>query len=166
MEEKIVTAIIAASVSLVVSLFGALGTWRQLVAQREKLEREIDVRRSEKLYEIRLRVYPKFFEITRVLMGASDVDRYSTYKTVRNELKVWRGGEPMLVLSKVALEATYALEVALRANPENGATRQYSQEQIAKVWKLRQRARGALRRDIGLLFGDDKEADFVGVRSR
>ena len=66
----------------------------------------------------------------------------------------------MLVLSKSALQALYELESALSKQPDDRRSGKYSDQQLQKLWRLRLRARGALRKDIGLLFNDPEEANF------
>lgn len=160
MDDKLLAGLIAGSISLVVAGLSHLGNKRQLQAQREKLEREIDVRHAEKLYELRLKHYPRAVQITGRLglpKTTSGAERQRTYSTVRAELKEWRTGEPMLVLSKHALVRIRELEQALKKNPSSLKHLEYSTEQVTKIFRLSLRLRGALRYDLGLLFGDKED---------
>lgn len=163
-----IAAGIAALVSIFVSLVGFVSARYQLRAQLDRLEREIEARRAEKLNELRLKHYPKFFEISSSFTrpGLSGQARVDAYRSARDAIRSWRSGEPMLILSNYAIERIYELERALKANPENGRSMEYSQEQINKVWRSRQRVRGALRRDLGLLYADEDEGDLRTIRGK
>ncbi|HEY6530612.1 MAG TPA: hypothetical protein VIZ65_18135 [Cellvibrionaceae bacterium] len=168
MDDKLAAALIAAFISLVVSLFGLFGIRRQISAQREKMEREIEAKRIDRLYELRLKHYPKFFELTSEITKTQlrGAERAAMFLSTRDKIREWRSGEPMLILSKHAIGALYEFELALRKKPQDIKNSEHSHDQIDKVWRLRLRARGALRRDLGLLFGDENEANFNRAKNR
>ncbi len=158
MNENLMAAGIAALVSVVVSAIGFIASSRQLSAHREKHEREIEAKRTDLLYELRLKHYPLFFELTVDLHRENS--SFEFFSALRGKIREWRSGEPMLVLSKSALQCLYELEKALSKQPDDRRSGKYSDQQLQKLWRLRLRARGALRRDIGLLFNDPEEANF------
>lgn len=65
MDNKLLAALIAAGVSIVVSAIGFPSSWFALRAKRIELERQIRSGYMQKLYERRLDLYPKVFKITR-----------------------------------------------------------------------------------------------------
>lgn len=158
MDDKLLTAGIAALVSIVVSLVSYVVSSRQIFAQREKLEREIAAKRTDLLYDLRLKLYPKFFELTVDLHR--DNASFASFMETRKKIRDWRSGEPMLVLSKHSLQSLYDLERALSKKPNGINKVEYTDQQLQKLWRLRLRARGALRKDLGLLYDDPAEANF------
>lgn len=165
LDEKLVSALIAATVSLVVALLSAVASRRALAAERENLERQLQRRFTEKLYDLRLDHYPKIFEVTLKLRGqnlkkgSTALTREST-TALAESLDEWRG-KSGFILSEAALEQFYALRRALRRKPASDGI--YSPEQLAEIWRARVGFHHALRADIGLLHdetsnNDDEEA--------
>ena len=156
MSDNLVSALIAATVSIIVGLIGYAATVRTAAHERRKLERELTRRFTERLYDLRVKHYARAFEITERLgkHGAMAVDVQPLYKEIRAQLREWRSGEVSLCISEHSLERLHDLLDAIKKNPEKGTA--YSVEQLRKVWFARRRFRGALRVDLGLLFVEEK----------
>lgn len=168
LSDQLLVGLIAGTVSLAVSLVSYFANQRQMRSQNERFEREIAAKRTDKLYEIRLRVYPRFFEIiaTLFLCSIKPPERQDVHKKVLGEIQEWRKGEPMLVLSKASLSAILELEDALKKNPSNSRTGEFTQDQIDKIFRLRILSMGRMRQDIGLLHNSSEEYTFHGVKSK
>ena len=67
----ILSAAIAAIVSLFNALISALANRRAIQAERERLERQLQRDMTTKLYDVRLEAYPKAIEITEGLRRSS-----------------------------------------------------------------------------------------------
>jgi hypothetical protein len=158
MPYTIITALIAGSISLIVSVITYVTTKRQMALEREKLERQLKRKFTERLYDLRLQHYAKAFEITENL-GKGELTAtaglQSQHIAIRDQLKNWKSGEVNLIISDKALEEFYELLRALKKNPEKGTV--YSNTQIDNLWRARNKLRGALRFDLGLLFQEDRE---------
>jgi hypothetical protein len=158
LSDEVVSALIAGGVSLLVSLITYLTTKRQMSLEREKLERQLKRQFTERLYDLRLQYYPEAFRITEGLHRSrtdAEEDLFSYFQSIREQLKRWKAGEASFILSDAALEAFYELQRVLKKNPEKGVV--YSETQIDNIWRARNRLRGALRGDLGLLFREDEK---------
>lgn len=67
MSDELITALIAAGVSLIISLIGYWTTLKRIRHEKGKLEKEINVKWIEKVYEERFKLYPKAFQITSLI---------------------------------------------------------------------------------------------------
>jgi len=65
--QPIVAGLVAGIVSLIVAVLSFYATVRTVRAERQKLERELTRRLTERLYDLRLKHYPRAFEITEGL---------------------------------------------------------------------------------------------------
>jgi hypothetical protein len=160
MNDPVLTAIIAGGVSITASIITYVSARRQIRSQRETIERQLTHKFTERLYELRLSHYPLAFEITEPLgkLKSAQPDQLpARFGEILDRLKKWKSGEVNLVLSDYATDMFYTLERRLKRNPGNGKT--YSEEQLDAIWDARQRFRGALRRDVGLLHSDEITSD-------
>jgi hypothetical protein len=69
MGPNVVSALIAAGVSLIVSLGIFWSTRYKAASEKERQERELERKLTERLYEKRIEAYPKAFGITQGLRG-------------------------------------------------------------------------------------------------
>ena len=122
--------------------------------EREKLERQLEHQFTERLYNLRLQYYPEAFRITERL--GKEVSLQTT-REIDVQLKDWKAAEVNLVISNKAQQEFYKLREMLKKNPEQGD--KYSEQQVSKIWRARNRLRGELRRDLGLLFSEDEDDD-------
>ncbi|MBV6402512.1 MAG: hypothetical protein CNIPEHKO_02824 [Anaerolineales bacterium] len=158
MSNEVISALIAGVVSLIVSLLTFLLTTKQMRLEREKLERQLERQLTERLYNLRLASYPEAFRITEPLgkkSGLADV------RSISNRLRNWKAAEVSLVLSYRARQAFYDLQEVLKKNPETKSG--FSDVQIQKIWHLRNRFRGELRRDLGLMFEEDDDNEIIDL---
>lgn len=157
MNEKILAALIAGSVSFVVSLIGFLSSWVALQAKKREIEQAIKNSYMERLYEIRLKNYPKALEMTKYLTllpkNGESFDREFVIE-IRNKLGDWMNNEGGLVASSDLIKASYDLRNRLSAGyAENG---RYSKEQMEKIISSITNFRKELRSDIKFLHKSDK----------
>jgi hypothetical protein len=152
LSDTMVTAGLSGVVSLAVALASQWTAARRLQAEDDRLERQIESGAAHRLYELRMQVYPRAFEITAelgktsMLSAASAVEKMSG---IADELRAWRQGAPALVMSDASLRAYHRLLQAITRNPALGTN--YSEAQLTKIWRTRLAFRGELRRDVGLL---------------
>jgi hypothetical protein len=165
--DEVVAALIAAGVSIIASLVTYFTTKhqmslerenlaKQLALEREKLETQLKRQFTDRLYDLRLKCYPEAFQITEPLSQVSKIaeeDLYDFYQSVKEQLKAWKEKDASFLMSNDALKMFYEFWQALRKNPEKGNT--YSEVQKENIWRARNRFRGALRSDVGLLFEED-----------
>ena len=150
MSSEITAALIAGIVSLIVSLFAGLITISQAKMERAKLERQLERQLTERLYGIRLEHYPRAFQITANLGKGNSFEQI---QEIRGQLKEWESAEVSMIISQRAKQAYYNLLEAIKKNPEKGTI--YGDEQLSKIWRLRNLFRGELRQDLGFLFTED-----------
>jgi hypothetical protein len=159
LSDTVITALIAGGISLLVSLITYFTTKQQIITEREKLERQLERKFTERLYDLRLQHYVKAFQITEGLskVAPNKEGLASGYQEIREQLKDWRAGEVAFIMSDKALKTYYELQRVLKKNPEMGD--KYSEAQIQKIWRARNRFRGVLRADVGLLFKEEKDSE-------
>ena len=108
----IIVALIAGSVSLIVSGIGLGATLITNAANRRRLVREIRHKFVEKLYELRLEVYPEAFEITQLILRRKmpiKINKRDELTAIRKRLLEWSNGKAALVISRRSMRALYAL---------------------------------------------------------
>jgi hypothetical protein len=152
----IIVALIAGSVSLIVSSIGLGATLITNAANRRRLEREIRHKFVEKLYEIRLETYPEAFEITQLILRRKmpmKINKRDELMAIRKRLLEWSNGKAALVISRQSMRALYALKDALNKRP--ASEDEYTDEQVQKIWITRNQFRRSLRRDLGILLNED-----------
>lgn len=159
MEAAILTAIISAVVSLTVTLITVFGSRSAIKAEREKLERELQRSMTVKLYDVRIKAYPKAVDITEALrksrlgeQGENITEDY--FKNILNQLDAWHATEAGFIISRNSLNKLYALRKVLREKPESNG--KYSSIQIDRIWEAKGELRAALRADIQLLFREEE----------
>lgn len=152
------TALIAALVSLVVSLIAYFAQKHQMRSEWQRQDREMQRRFTEKLYDLRLNSYPKAFEITDKLRGALIKGENITEDYVRgvmDELLAWHKTKAGFILTEKSLKAFYQLRSALSTEPENGNV--YSSRQKNEIWECKNRFRALLRADLNLLYTEEED---------
>lgn len=160
-----VAALIAGSVSVIVSMIGFLVAKHKLRHEISLFTRQADVDLIKKLYELRLDLYGKAFDITDRIYRRSESDWFqeTDVRDWLNDLRDWKSGSVNLVISYGALNAFRELEQALATNPGHQST--YTTNQIKKVYSLRDTFRSSLRKDVRLLHqGDHAERNVRGAR--
>ena len=156
MAEPVMTALIAACVSIIVALIGFAINRSQMKNADNQQERSIEQALMEKLYEQRLKHYPRGYEILariRKIPAPHYLPHPDAMKSKLDELNIW-AAEASLFFSKDSLKAYWELRNALNKNPAHGAD--YSAEQAQKVWHARNTLRKELRKDIGNLYNTDE----------
>ncbi|WP_172335832.1 hypothetical protein [Mucilaginibacter sp. SG564] len=110
---------------------------------------------TTKLLDLRLVHYPKAFEITDNIFKekGGNFDPVKI-KTAVEELIEWKKGVVNLVISSEALTSFYVLRDAIMKSPANNGT--YSPEQVEKISAGTKDFRKQLRRDLGILFREEK----------
>lgn len=149
-------SLVTAITSLVISLVALFQFYRNQNFQQKQFNKTINRNLTTKLYDLRLEIYPKAFEITDNIYkdkgGNFDAERL---KNTHNELIEWKKGKLNLIISSEALESYYQLINSLMKNPANN--KNYSPEQIEKITNSNNNFRKQLRRDLGFLFREEKE---------
>jgi hypothetical protein len=149
-------SLITAITSLVISLVALFQFYKNQVYQEKQFNKTINRNLTTKLYDLRLEIYPKAFEITDNIYkekgGNYDVGKL---KETLTELIEWKKGKLNLIISSEALESYYLLRNNLMKNPANNNS--YSPEQIEKITNSNNNFRKQLRRDLGFLFKEEKE---------
>ena len=161
MNEKIAAALIAACVSLAVSLITFIVAKRKIQSDKERQERELQRRLTEKLYDLRLDSYPTAFAITDRLRGdlikSGKLER-EYINAVLEDLHAWHRTKAGFILTKHSLKAFYRLRDALSAAPANDG--RYSRKQRHDMWVCKNKFRGVLKSDLNLLYQEESEPDF------
>lgn len=149
-------SLVTAITSLVISLVALFQFYRNQNFQQKQFNKTINRNLTTKLYDLRLEIYPRAFEITDNIYK----DKGGNFETERlkntlNELIEWKKGKLNLIISSEALESYYQLRNNLMKNPANNNN--YSPEQIEKITNSNNNFRKQLRRDLGFLFKEEKE---------
>lgn len=149
-------SLVTAITSLVISLVAFFQFYKNQNFQQKQFNKTINRNLTTKLYDLRLEIYPKAFEITDNIYkdkgGNFDSERL---KNVLNELTEWKKGKLNLIISSEALESYYQLRNNLMKNPAD--KNKYSPEQVDKITNSNNNFRKQLRRDLGFLFKEEKE---------
>lgn len=151
MEEKLVSALVAGAVSLLVSVLTYWATERRLRHDQSSAARQMAQRFAEELLKHRLRLYPGAFVATSTVgKGSADDDGLpEKYRSALEDLRKWKTGEVEVVISEEAEDKFHELVERLKRNPGRGS--RYNKDQIDLIFQARQKFRGYLRRDIGLM---------------
>jgi hypothetical protein len=144
MPDSITAAVIAGGVSLVTAFVTFFVTWLNT-------QRQLKNKFQDRLHEVRLKEYPRAFDLTdclgkRVTDDPSELP--ALYCQLGSQLREWKAGTAALVLSNDALNEYWEVVSALKGNPARGD--RYSDQQIERIWNARCRFRDSLRIDIGL----------------
>jgi hypothetical protein len=150
--EKIVVAIIAASVSILVSIVGFFTNRFQTKISQIRFEKELKNKYTNILYEKRIELYPAAFKISSKIKKIQEhggiIPREQQLRILKN-LNSWVEDEAGLFLSKEVISAYYNLRKSLGNAPGNCDS--YTKVQIDKIWNARNDFRIALRNDISNL---------------
>lgn len=156
MDPRVEAALIAGAISIVVALISYLVSGSKIQAELKAIKLQQRHSFNEKLLELRLVAYPEVFDITQNIGKRSqfsdDVIKSIIEESLKN-LVAWQSKKSGLLLSKSSLEGYYVLKNALRKNPANNGS--YTNEQLGKLWKARNKFRSCLRNDVGLLHEDE-----------
>lgn len=168
MTGKIITALIAAAVSLIVSMF-SYWSLRKKIASEEK-RHALDHKRklAEKLLDLRLQSYPKAFEITDRLRGdiikkGGDNTTPAYIELTLDLLHTWHRESAGFLLTKESLHAYRALRSALQIPPAKDQA--YSKEQRLQMFRCKNRFRGTLKSDLNLLYIEESVETDDGINS-
>jgi len=156
--DKIYSALIAAAVSLSVALISFIANRKSLTAEREKFERQLRRGLTEKLYESRMKCYPKAMEITEGLrnskmkeQGKNLNEKY--FKNILGKIDLWHCTEAAFLLSSTAMNRFYDIRALLRTKPDQNG--RYSEKHLRDINEAKNSFRSALRKDIKLLFEEE-----------
>lgn len=150
MSTALLTAIIAAVTSLIVSVAGYFFQQREM---RKRLDRMF----TDRLYNMRLDCYPPAFDITdRILRRPKPVGIISKeeLEKTRYDLIDWKKGVVNIAISGASLIAYRNLINAL--NMGHALNNQYSDKQIEKIFNCRHELRRSLRADLGHLYKEER----------
>jgi hypothetical protein len=162
MSDSMTSALIAASISLVVACLGLFATALQLRNARKKQELDIAHSFSERIYEQRLSRYPLGYAILsrlRKLGPPQHLPHPDQIRQIKDDLNHW-ASEASLFFSRDTLKAYWKLRKAIAKNPAHGAD--YSEQQARKVFDARNRLRQQMRRDMGNLYAGDANESLAG----
>lgn len=153
MSDAILTAAIAATVSLLVSL---VTTW----SEGKRHKREMTRRSTEKVLDLRLKAYPLVFKITDQVTGQIlfNKDRLITAEALHvtlGELQEWHRAMAGFLLTPNSIRAYRALREALAARPAESSC--YTRRQLEAIWTAKNEFRGALKADLYLLYEEDRK---------
>lgn len=156
MENYINPIFITAITSLVISLLALFQFYKNQSFQQKQFDKNLNRTLGIKLYELRIKDYPKAFEITdRIFKTKGGNYDSNEIKLVLNNLIEWKKGRTSMILSNESLHAYYSFRESLMKNPANGNL--YSIEQVEKITNLNNNFRKQLRRDLGFLFKEERE---------
>jgi hypothetical protein len=156
MNDFFTPSILTALTSLIISILTLYQFYRNQNFQQKQFNKTLNRNLTTKLYDLRLEIYPKAFEITDNIYKEKGGNYNSEIiKNSLNELIEWKKGKINLIISSEALESYYLLRNNLMKNPANNTN--YSPEQVDKITNSNNIFRKQLRRDLGFLFKEEKE---------
>jgi len=148
-------SLIASLTSLVISVITLYQFFKNQGFQQQQFNKSLDRSLTTKLLDLRLEHYPKAFEITdSVFKEKGGNFDPAKIKNAVEELIEWKKGVINLVISSEALTSFYVLRDAAMKSPANNGT--YSSEQVEKISVGTKDFRKQLRRDLGILFREEK----------
>ncbi len=154
--EALTPALIAALVSLSISLMTLFQFFKNKRFQEDQFIKANNRAFTSKLYDLRLEHYPGAFEILDNIYKekGGNIDP-SKIRNVCEGLIKWKTGIVNLIISNEARKSFYVLRDSLMKNPafRDG----YSPEQIDKITISLKDFRRQLRRDVGFMFREEKE---------
>jgi hypothetical protein len=158
MEVQVQAAAVAGAVALLGALLSGWYNQRSLRENRSKLERELQRRFTERLIELRLRLYPQAFEITEPL--AREALFRKTFGPqdaagVHQHLTAWNRAEAPLVVSQDTLHSFRRLRDLLRTaslGPDP-----VPESMCKEIWTAKNAFRSCLRRDVQHLYEEDED---------
>lgn len=150
MAEVVVPAVIAAAVSVTISLYTQMLLHRQWAEDRNRSM-------TERLYERRIETYPIAMRLTEPLRG--DVlrdfrgDKALLLADVGSKLEDWRSGDAAFIVSRKSHAATMSLRDALQSQLAEGD--RFTEAEVETLWNAKNDFRLSLRQDMRLLYGED-----------
>ena len=157
MSDKILTAIIAASVSILVALISFFQNRKSLITQTKNIENQLNHGYANKLYDLRIEEYSSAFAITEKVKQhptPNFINPPTEIKQILSELYKWKSGRASLIMSSNTINEFRKLRDALKKNPGNND--RYTEDQSNKILHRISRFRGSMRGDIGFLYELDE----------
>jgi hypothetical protein len=152
MNENLQVALIAGSISLIVSGIGFLSSLFVTKTQSRQFENQLRSQQSDKLISLRLEHYPQAFTITEKIQRRKEPQRIIPRKelqAINYELQQWKNGIVGLILSHDSITSYYnLLEVLGMGYAEKDG---FTREQADKIISARDDFRRSLRQDVGFL---------------
>ena len=152
MDVRLQAALIAGAVSIIGTLIGIfLSLYREKLA-RDKFIQEQRRELAVKLYDRRLDVYPKAFDITEDLghlKGKSHSQIVEINKVAADELRKWQRTDAALIMSAASVDTYYELLSQLGKQPARADGFEHKQHE--KLRDVVTDFRSSLRRDIRML---------------
>ena len=130
--------------------------------EKERQERELQRRLTEKLYVKRMETYPAVFRITRELNSYLKTKEEFTKEKlskISKSLSDWVYGDTSFILTPGSIKAYYALRDALEVEPEISSG--YLKVHKRRIWEAKNDFHASLKQDLRLLFSEDTEARFA-----
>jgi hypothetical protein len=157
-----IPALIAGFISISGVVISYLINTKQLHQQEINIKKQLQRPMTEKLYELRLKIYPKAFEITEKIKQKRApifINPSDEIIGIYDELISWKNGEASLVLSHQSLYCFGELCKKLDKLPNNGLGG-YSKVQADNIIKAKTNFRRQMRNDVNFLYDEDK-TDYV-----
>lgn len=156
MKDFFTPSVIAALTALTLSLITLYQFFRNLRFQQQQFDKNNNRDLTNKLYDLRLKNYPKAFDITDNIIKTKgnnyDVEKI---KKAKDELIVWKSGVVNIIISIECRDSYFALRDILMKSPAENNT--YSQKQVEKIYEANKNFRKQLRRDFGFMYREEKE---------
>ena len=157
MTEQFSTALIASAISMLAILISSAINSREIKQQDKDTQKQLNRAMTQKLYDLRIKLYPKAFEITEALKQYKPPKFANTKEETDHILKLlmeWKTGEVSLALSSTSLYFFGRLRKNLRRTPA-GTDGFFSREQAQSIHRAKVVFRRSLRRDVGFLFDEE-----------
>lgn len=152
-----IPALIAAFISICGVFVSYIVNNKQLRQQEANILKQLQRPMTEKLYELRLKIYPKAFEITEKIKPERKPKFINTKEEVHEiyqELILWKNGEASIVLSNQSLYLFGELCKKLHKIP-SPKSEYYSSVQAENILKAKADFRKSLRKDMNFLYNED-----------
>jgi hypothetical protein len=153
----VVSAIIASSISLLIALIVYVTSVYTVKKEGARLERELQRKFTEKLYDKRLDAYPEAFVITDQTSGENLFRAQVTCHDllmVRSRLVQWYRDKGF-VMSDTSIMAFYDLRKALDTDMIEGSVP--DQQKLKDIFAAKNHFRASLRQDVNLLYSEERE---------
>ena len=155
MSPELITAIIAAVTSLIVSTAGYFFQQREV---RKRLDRMF----TDRLYNMRLECYPPAFDITDRVVPRPKPDGIVPREKlleVRTDLVLWKKGVVNIAISSRSLISYRDLVKVLGMG--YGDNTRYSVKQVEKIFRCKAEFRRSLRADLGYLYSEERPTTII-----
>lgn len=157
--DKVTSAVIAGFVSLVIGFITYITNNKNLEQKKNQSEKEMQRKFTEKLYDLRLSVYPKAFEISGKLKSSlllSEEIKVDQLKLIFEDLVKWHRTNAGFILSRKSIKTWYKLSDALESVSHCNENDVLNDEQIRLIWDAKNRFRSSLREDVNLLYEEEQ----------